>query len=471
MGEKSAVLGLIVGNREFFPDELAVEGGKEVLEKLEDQGYEVVTRFSRETGEGIVDSREDSKDYSELFREKERELDGILVTLPNFGDEKSIAEIFKLGDLDVPVLVHAFADEVEKMEREHRRDSFCGKISVCNNLNQYGVPFTSTQKHVEDPDSEEFEEDLASFGRIGRAVNGLREARLGVVGVRPNAFQTVRYSEKILEGEGISVEKMGLMEIVNLARDIDEDEPQVQDELDKIEKYFSVQEEMSEEDVVRTGKLTAVLSQWIEENELDAISLQCWPAIEEYYGITPCGAMSLLTETTSPSACEVDVTGSLAMYALQLSSERPPAIVDLNNNYGKDPNKFVAFHCSNFPPSFFVDGKCNLGFHEMQGVYGSCEGRIASGPATFLRISTDDQQGKIRSYIAEGKFTEDELETFGGYGVVEIEGLQSLMDYIVKEGFEHHAAVVNDRVGDILEEALENYLGWEVHRHQPSAQE
>ena len=456
-------IGLLVASREFFPDELSFEGGQKVVNKMEDAGIKVITAFSPEDDEGLARNREDSKKYAELFKENREELDGVLVTLPNFGDEKSVVETFKLSELDVPIMIHGFADKLGKMDREHRRDSFCGKISICNNLRQSNIKFTNTEKHVESPESQEFEEDLEKFKQICKTVEGLKGSRLGAVGLRPNAFQTVRFSEKILEGEGVSVENISLMKTLKESEEMDEDDSRVQESLEKMENYFEF--DLPEEDQLKTAKLMAFLSDWIDRKELDAISFQCWPDIEEYFGISPCGSMSLLSQSLVPSACESDVMGSLSMYALQLASGKPAGLVDINNNYGDDPDKFLAFHCSNFAPCFFENDECELGFHDMQGVYGACHGRIEPGPVTFLRISTDDQEGKVKAFIAEGEFTDDEVETFGGYGVAKVGDIDSLMDLIVEEGFEHHTAMVKAHVGDAIEESLKKYLNWEVYRH------
>lgn len=460
--QNAQTLALIVGNREFFPDRLAEEGGKEVARTLRDLGFRVIT-FSEESGSGSVQTREESKKCAVILKENAEDIEGVVVTLPNFGDEKGIAETLRLSKLNVPVLVHAFPDEIAKMDRENRRDSFCGKFSVCNNLYQCGIDFTNTKKHVEAPDSEEFKEDLILFGRVCRTVKGVRNARLGVVGVRPNAFKTVRYSEKILERNNISLEVVSLLEIIGRARELEDDSPSVKDTLSKMEQWFDW-ENVPQEAVTKTAKLAAALSQWIRENELHAVSFSCWPAIEKYYGIVPCAAMSLVSESLIPAACETDVMGALSMYVLQLASGKPTALADLNNNYGDDLNKCVLFHCSAFAQSFFEDCPV-LGCHEMQGFYGSLSGKVAPGPATLFRVSTDDAKGSMRAYLAEGRITGDKIETFGTYGVVEIEGLQSLLKYIADKGFEHHVAIVRGHVADVVEEAVKKYLHWEIYRH------
>ncbi len=456
---------VIVGNREFFPDQLAEEGGKEVIKTLQDLGFTVITG-SDESGSKSVQTREEANQCAAVFKEHAEDIDGIVVTLPNFGDEKGVAETIRRSNLDVPVLVHAFPDERGKMDITQRRDSFCGKFSVCNNLYQYGIPFTNTKTHVEAPDSQEFRDDLVWFGKVCTTVKGLKGARLGVVGVRPNAFQTVRYSEKILERNSISVEIVSLMEIVGRAREL-KDSPHVEDVLTQMDQWFCwekvPQERVPQESITKTATLAAVLSDWVQENEIDALSISCWPAIEKYYGIVPCAAMSLVSEWLTPAACETDVMGSLSMYALQCASNKSTALVDLNNNYGDDLNKCVLFHCGALAPSFFEENP-EIRCHDMQGYYGSLRGRIAPGPVTLFKMSTDDVNGCIKAYCAEGRMTKDELETFGTYGVVEIENLQPLLTYIGNNGFEHHVAIVKDHVADVLEEVGE-YLHWKMHRH------
>ena len=461
--QNTQLLGVIVGNREYFPDQLAEEGGKVIIKTLKNLGFDVVTSFSEKTGSGSVQTREDSQECARIFKEHADDIDGVIVTLPNFGDEKGVADTLRLSNLDVPVLIHAFPDDITLMDRIHRRDSFCGKFSVCNNLYQYGIKFTNTQKHVEAPDSKEFKEDLTLFASVCNTVKKLKNCRLGAVGVRPNAFKTVRYSEKILERNGIALENVSLVEIIGRAQELNDSE-KVKNVVNQMGELFNCTD-MPQEAITKTASLITALKEWIKENDLDTLSISCWPAIEKYYGIVPCAAMSFISQSLIPSACETDVMGSLSMYALQCASGNPAALVDLNNNYTDD--KCVLFHCSAFARDFF-EKKPELTCHEMQGYYGSLSGRMTPGPITLFSLSTDDNEGKIKAYTAEGRITEDEIKTFGSYGVMEVEKLESLLHFIVKKGFPHHVAIVRDHVADVLEEAVGNYLEWEIYRHNPS---
>jgi len=469
---KRVTLGLIVGNRGFFPDHLVDTGRTQVLSVLAKAGFDVVALDPKATKFGAVESREDAEKCASLFRRERDRIDGVLVTLPNFGDERAIADTIKLADLRVPVLVHAFPDEIGRMTIENRRDSFCGKMSACNNLRQYKIEFSLTRLHTVAPDAPSFADDLRRFAGVCRVVRGLREARIGAIGARPAAFHTVRYSEKLLQEFGITVETVDLSDVFGRAWKLGDDAREVREKLAAIERYIPTAG-VPREALVKSAKLAAVIDTWIRDNGISATAVQCWTAIEEHYGIVPCTVMSMLSESMLPSACEVDICGTVGMYALALASGRPSALVDWNNNYGDDPDRCVVFHCSNFPKSVFQDVRMDYqdiiaGTVGKENTYGTCVGRIKPGPFTFARVSTWDTLGLIGAYVGEGEFTEDAIETFGGHGVARIPNLQDLLFQICDRGFEHHVAVNPSTVADILEEAFGRYLGWQAFRHPAS---
>jgi len=466
---KKLTFGVIVGNRGFFPDVLAKEGRKDILRVLKENGYATVALPTTETKYGAVETFEEAAKCAALFASKADKIDGIIVSLPNFGDEKGVAEAIKRSGLKVPVLIQAEEDEISNMAMGRRRDSFCGKISACSNLRQAGIPFTLTDSHTVKVTSEEFKEDLDRFAAICRVVRGLRHVRFGAIGSRPAAFNTVRYSEKILEFAGIAVEPVDLYEILGRVDRLADNDRGVKTKLNKIKNYTDVKT-IPAEGLLKMAKFGYVIDKWVKENQLSGTAIQCWTALEEFFGIVPCTLMSMMSESLMPSACEVDITGLLAMYILQLAGGTPSALLDWNNNFEGDPDKCVLFHCSNLPKSFFQEDR--MDFQEIiagsvgkENTYGTIVGRIKAAPATFCRTSTDDVEGQLRVYVGDGQFTNDELETFGGYGVMQIDNLQMLLNYICQMGFEHHVAVNMSETADAIAEALGNYMGWDVYRH------
>lgn len=459
-------MGVIIGNRGFFADELCKTAREELLPVLEEAGIEPIILHEEEGIYGSVETREDAKKCAKLFKKHREEIKGVIVSLPNFGDEKAIAETLRMSGLEVPILVHAFPDNVDKLDYENRRDSFCGKISVCNNLRQYGIKFSLTEFHNVAPGSENFKKDLNKFIGVCRVVDKLKGARIGVIGPRPADFNTVRYSEKLLEHYNISVEPIGLINILEM---IEEDQEVINKNRERIESYITTDGVPGASLEKMAGFLDAV-EKWIEENELDAVAFQCWDAIQQYFGINPCTVMSMLSNRKIPAACEADVLGTLSMLALQEASDSPSALVDWNNNYGSEPDKFIVFHCGNFAKDIY--SSCSVNYAEILGstlgnenTYGAIYGRIKPGQITFARLTTDDVEGKIKALVAEGEVADEELKINGSWGAVEVPELQKLMQYICTNGFEHHVAVNLSSVADILDEAFTKYLGWEVYNH------
>lgn len=465
----STTLGIIIGNRDFFPDHLITEARNEILSIFKNKKINPILLGDSDTKLGGVETFLEAQKCANLFKAHQEEIEGILVILPNFGDEKGVADTIRLSGLNVPVLIQATPDDLDKMQPSNRRDAYCGKISVCNNLYQYGIKFSLTQSHVLSLSSSEFDRELDQFLSVCRVVKGMRRVRIGAVGARPQAFNTVRYSEKILERHGISVTTMDLSEVLGKAKELKDDNKSVKESLAKITGYGDTTSTPSEK-LLQLSRLDVVLNEFVETNKLDATAIQCWTSIQENYGCNVCTSMSMMSENMLPSACEVDVTGTLTMYAMQLASNSPSALVDWNNNYEEDEEKCVLFHCGNWAKSFVPDLKIStapiLGsvFGE-EKTHGALDGRTPASPLTYGRISTDDNLGKIKCYFGEGDLTDDPLNTFGTRAVAKVPNLQELMRYVCNNGYEHHVVMNASKTKDILYESCSNYLGWDVKIH------
>jgi L-fucose isomerase-like protein len=462
--------GVIIGNRGFFPSSVAKDGQTEILALLKKEGIDAICLTEEDTKFGTVETFADSKACAELFHRHADKIDGILVSLPNFGDERGVANAIRMSGLKVPVLVQAYPDKLNQFAIGQRRDAFCGKFSVCSNLTQYNIPFTLTTKHTVAPNSSSFLKDLRQFAGTCRIVRGLKNSRFGAIGVRPAPFNSVRYSEKLLEHAGISIDVISMMDVLGKAERLPDSDSQVQAKLESIRTYTNVSG-APQSSLIKMSKFGVVVDNWIAENGLVGTAIECWSAMEEFFGVVPCTVMSMMSNGFLPSACETDIAGVIAMYVLQLASGTPSAIVDWNNNYEDDEDKCVLFHCSNFPADFYAE-PTKMDSHEIlmtifpaEKTWGALQGRIKPGPMTFLRMSTDDVAGKLSGYVAEGISTTDPAATWGGIGVVQLPHMQELLRYICEHNFEHHVSVSLSSVASSVTEALNKYLGWEIYRH------
>lgn len=465
--------GIIIGTRAYFNSELAKDVRKQLLRTLADEGYDyvILPEDATPTGSSSIETREDGLKCAELFRQNRDRIDGIIVSLPNFGFEIGIINAISVADLNVPILVQACDDENDKVDLDSRRDAFCGKISVCNNLYQYGIPFTDTTLHTYSIYSELLAKDINKFAGICRVVNGLRHARIGAIGARPAGFQTVRASEKLLQKSGITVVLVDLSEILGAARKIEDTDVELLKKLEEIKCYAVVPKEYSDK-LVLQAKFGVAVERWIEANQIDAVAVQCWDSLEQNYGCAACVTMSMLGEKLLPAACEVDIAGAVSMYALTLAAQGQSALLDWNNNFAEDRNKCVCTHCGNFPKSF-VRNDLKLGTLGVLGrtlgkvnTFGAVYGKVTKGDFTFFRISTDDTKGTIKAYLGTGEITDDPYGMDGCIAVTKVDNLQILMKHICRNGFEHHVAMVRNDVKDILNEAIEGYLGWNLYVHE-----
>lgn len=471
MIDKKITFGVIVGTRGFFNPQLAVGVRRDLLKKIETSGFGSVIGREDETPCGAVETRDHARLYARLFADHREEIDGIIVCLPNFGDEVGVVETIRQSGLQVPVLVQACNDELDKLDVQGRRDAFCGKLSVCNNLYQYGIPFTDTTTHTCDVNGDTFAVDLDFFARVCRTVKGLQNARIGAIGARPAAFQTVRCSEKILQASGITVVPVDLSEILSAATALDKDARLVRDKLARIREYGVIPDHILDEQVLRQAKFSVAVDEWMEKNQCVASAVQCWSSIQENYGCAACLSMSIMGQDKMPSACEVDIAGAVAMYTLLLAGGETPGFLDWNNNFGDDEDKCICQHCGNFPKSF-MGNEIEISELDILGetlgrenCFGAIKGHVGPGPLTFFRLSTDDTKGLIKSYLGQGQFTDDPLDMAGSVAVCKIPRLQQLMKHICQNGFEHHVAMARGHCADVIEEAVAKYMKWDIYNH------
>lgn len=470
--KKQLTFGVIVGTRNIFNAELAREGRVQILEQLEKSGYDTIILPAEATPTAAVETLQDARKCADLFSQNRHRIDGILVILPNFGDELGIVNALQYAALRVPILVQAVDDDNDKVDVKSRRDAFCGKLSVCNNLYQYGIPFTDTTYHTCKIGSAVFRDDIERFAAVCRVTGGLKHARIGAVGARPAAFQTMRSSEKLLQASGITVVPVDMSEILSEAERIDSNAENLKTKIAAIKDYGKIPSTIQETRIITQAKFGIALENWIMKNEIDAAGVQCWESIQKNYGCATCLSMSMLGEKLIPCACEVDITGVISMLMLALAAGTPPAILDWNNNFGEDRNMCVCTHCSNYPKSFFQD-EIEISNLDVLGTtlgqencFGAIKGKVKAGPLTYFRISTDDPQGLIKSYLGEGEFTDDPYGMDGGIAVTRIPNLQGLMKFLCKNGFEHHVAMVRGNVSDVISEAIDTYLEWELYLHE-----
>ena len=459
-------IGLIPANRGFFSDELAVKMRSATIAAMEKAGIEVVVPDSNLTNQGCVANYNEAVKVGKLFRDEN--VQGIVVAAVNFGDEQSMAYTIKESGLDVPVLIFGCQEEEVLKPTTARRDSFCGLLSIGEALRQIGKKYTVASVPICFPSDASFAADLSKFMGVCRVVNGIKRARYGQIGARPNDFWTCRVNEKALQLLGVNTVTLDLSEAIAGVNNMDADLPEVKKIMDEIVVQCDV-DNCSSSALSRIARFEVFMKNFAKENSLDALSVQCWTSIQHNLGICACSSMGRLGDAGLPCACESDVLGSLSMHALSLATGGgASALADWNNLHNEDPELANMWHCGVFPPSYAKE-RPTMGLQEViaetvgrDNARGLYYFEVKPGPITLFRV-TQDPEGAWKAVVVPANIEDNDAKTFGAYGWARIKNLQSLYRDVLVRHFPHHVAMVRAEVQDIIWEAFGNYFGFEMY--------
>jgi L-fucose isomerase-like protein len=461
------ILGFIPANRGFFSSELAAKMRGQAVEAMQKQGIDVVVPSPQQTEVGCVATRAEAEVCAQLFRQ--HQVQGIVVGAVNFGEEQPVAYTVRKAALDVPIMIFGCQEEETLTMQTQRRDSFCGLLSIGEVLRQIGAKYTVARRPICFPSDESFAADVDWFARVCRVVTGVKGARYGQIGARPDAFWTCRYDEKQLQRLGPTAVVLDLSEAMAAANGMADDDPEVQQIVASTGQYADVSA-VSPQSVLRSAKLELFLRRFKEENAIDAFAVQCWTSIQANYGVCACAAMGRLGDEGVPCACESDILGTLSMHACHLASGSPAALADWNNLHNEDDELANIWHCGVFPKSF-AKTPPKMGVQEIIAGSGAAKYEDSEGtvefvakpsPLTLCRV-TQDTEGAWKAALAEGRIEDNPAVTFGAYGWCRIPNLQRFYRDVLLRQFPHHVAITQSHVANVLWEALGNYLGMDTY--------
>ena len=457
-------IALLIANRGFFPSSVIHSARQEMLAAFSRAGIDAIYPEESATRYGAVETLQEGIVFSEFLAAHRGEYDGLVICLPNFGDENGIK--MAIRDCDVPILVQAYPDRLDEMDFAHRRDAFCGKLALTSVLTQMGTKYTTYLPFTTHPTSAEFDHQLKNFAAICRIVSRMKHLRIGAVGARTTAFKSVRFDEMALENHGIDVETYDLSAIFAAIRDMEDNDPQVQSRLADLHRVCDFSAAPTGRDI-KLAKFAVAMDTLAKENRLDTMAIRCWSELQLELGITPCAAMGLMNQEGIPVVCEMDVTNAIAMIGLQLAGESGTGCLDWNNNYGDDPNKCILFHCGPLPMDL-MEGPGVAQQHKMlsksygEGCsWGLNVGKIKTGLITYAGMRT--QNGQVQFYVDTANIVDAPIseEFFGIHAVIETPDLQRKLQTISAAGFRHHVAIVQGDVKEALAEAFTKYLGYQ----------
>jgi len=447
--KKTLRIGFVPAHRDPFSEDWAVQMRERILKALDSlfagRNIEVVVPDESITPKGLVRDDDDAKKVVDLFQKKE--IDGIIIGAVTFGDEISAITVAEWLQ-PLPVLLFSTKEGPFTEDGCRLSDAFCGTLSIASGLYRRKIPFALAGNLF--PEEEVFSRQVEDFLRTCSAVRGFLGARVGMVGPRPERFETCSINEyPLIEQFGQRIVQISLSDIFQQANTL-KNTSKI-NELIKEMKSTVDASGVREQTLEKAARLEIVLQNFARSKNLDALAIQCWTAMQEIYGISSCFTMARLTEQGLMSACEVDVHGALTMLIQYLASleQTPPHFIDWTIQHQSKDNVFLAWHCGNAPPVLRAkDSPVCLRSHSILGeqvgrekAEGTAEFQLKPGVVTLNRLVEYD--GCFKLLITTGKIIPSTDKLRGSWSWVEVKDLERLYRTLIEEGFTHHASMIH----------------------------
>jgi len=454
-------IGFVPAHREPFDENWAAQMRQRCLDAFPTGPLlEIIVPDTKLTRGGCVRDDADAEKVIDLF--KAAGIDGLIIGTVTFGDEVSalsVASAFR----DCPLLLFGTKEGSFTADGNRRSDSFCGTLSVSSGLHRRQIPFMFGG--IVFPEEEKFRNTLMDFFRVCAVTRGFIGARIGLVGPRPERFETCIFSEDLLmrkfRQRVVPIDLADIMARASTAENVSE--------IKAILKNMRAQADLSgagTDTVKNIAGLEYALAQFAADKKLSAMGVQCWTAMQSVYGISPCYAMGRMTDRGVMTSCEVDIYGALTMLIQYLASLETtvPHFIDWTIQNQEKENVFLSWHCGNAPPSLVCKNtKVTVRYHSILGEslgversVGTGEFQLNPGIVTLSRLQ--EQNGQFKMLIAEGKAVASRQQLRGSWCWVEVPDLDKLYTTLVKEGFTHHASLIHGDYSRAIKDACE-YLG------------
>jgi len=449
-------IGFVPAHREPFDEDWAAKMRQRCLKAFPKTPLlQIIVPDKEFTRGGCVRDDNEAERVIKLF--KDAGIDGLIIGTMTFGDEVSalaVASAFR----DKPILLFGTKEGAFTADGNRRSDSFCGTLSISSGLHRRKIKFMFGG--IIFPEEDNFKASVDDFLRVCGIARGFMGARIGLVGPRPERFETCIFSEDLLmqkfRQRVVPIDLADIMSKVAAVENTAEIKAIIKEMKDQADTSSAGADTLK-----KIAGLEYALAQFAGEKKLSAMGIQCWTAMQSVYGLSPCYAMGRMTDRGVMTSCEVDIYGALTMLIQHHASlgETVPHFIDWTIQHQEKENTFLSWHCGNAPPSLAGKGcDVTLQYHSILGESlgiersrGTGEFQLKSGGVTLCRLQEHD--GQFKMLIARGKTTATKQKLRGSWCWVEVPDLALLYETLVQEGFTHHASLIHGDYSQAIEQA------------------
>ena len=359
-------------------------------------------------------------------------VDAVLIINCNFGNEEAAAMVAR--GVGKPVCIWAPVDDEFLPDGSRFTDSQCGIFGVSRQLQRFNIPFSFIETSA--VESSVFAEGLDQFLSVACMVKNFTGMRIAQVGMRPKPFCSV------IVNEGELMQRFGIQMIpVNLAVVIDRYQKILAENDAELEAGAALLRARYEMDDLTPPLLKKVfafvlLYQWVFETyRVQAVSAECWTAMQLAVGAMPCTAYSVLADMGYIVSCESDLHGAITMALLACASrgQSVPFFGEFTTRHPSDPNGELLWHCGPFAYSLKKPGSPAKEVNMRQWF------EVKSGRYTVARLDQDDGKYLLLAGTCESM---DGPDTFGTYLWAKFKNLPAWERKLVEGPYIHHMAEV-----------------------------
>lgn len=457
----TVTLGVIFAHRGVMDRNFSIDRRARILKVLAGmEGIELVSPPESLTPGGLVANEQEAGKVIEHYAGLR--LDGVILAVLGYGDEKSALQVIE-SLKGLPVLLFAMKEPIPD-GGFLQGASVGGMLPISYGLHKRNIPFTFAG--VFDPEDAGLREAVDGFARVCAAVRLLRRARVGMIGFRPYDFEVCIFNEGLLlERYGTKAVPLNLIDLKAAIDAIPDADPAVAAIVKEIGSSFALPCPAGE--LVKIAKLERVMLRWAQEYRLDALTIQCWSAIQDHVGLTPCLTNGRLTRLGIPVACEGDVLGALSML-LQRELTRgraTPWLADILMLHPSEKDRFLAWHCGNASVDLASPGgrprarpHCSFA-PDFPGAIAAGEFTLREGEVSLNRLV--EHGGEFRMLHVPGRIVASSDRMRGSWGWVAVADREKMLRTVVEEGFVHHVSLVAGALGPLVAE-VSRYLGYRL---------
>jgi len=404
------------------------QNAKDFLEK--DLGVEVVESAPS------VNSRALSNEAWKLFKSKN--VDAVVIYNGTFSTGEVAAEIIR--NLDVPYLIWGI--EEFAIKKHNFTGSMVGVMpqgSIFANFNQkFSFVYGSDIK------KESVRNKVSVFVNAVRAISYLKNAAIGVIGMRPDGFEISDFDELSVKKKfGTTITKVSMYTFTNIIKSITEKE--IDDDMQKQQKVFNISDDNLQESK-GLSRVYIALKKLVQERNLQSYAPDCWPELRDIDKTPVCPANGRMNVEGVMASCECDVSGSLTLMMQYAIGRTTPWLADLVN-YLEDKDAILFWHCGNAP--YNLSEKKPL----IERVFGglSQTAILKKGVATVARINAI--RGNYTIHLGVGEVINNEEYLKGSNLTIKMNGgNMNFIESLLSNGVPHHNGII---YGDISAEIIE----------------